>query len=33
MTYENYNIIISGLGGQGLIRFLQILGDALVTRI
>jgi len=31
MTFDNYTIVITGLGGQGLIRLLQILGQALVT--
>ena len=30
MTIENYTIVITGLGGQGLIRLLQILGKALL---
>jgi len=30
MTFNNYTIIITGLGGQGLIRLLQILGNALI---
>ncbi len=32
MTVEVYTIVITGLGGQGLIRLLQILGQALVTQ-
>ncbi|MFX0000349.1 MAG: 2-oxoacid:acceptor oxidoreductase family protein [Candidatus Hodarchaeota archaeon] len=32
MTFNDYNIVITGLGGQGLIRLLQILGHALVTQ-
>ena len=30
MSLENYTIVISGLGGQGLIRLIQILGNALM---
>jgi indolepyruvate ferredoxin oxidoreductase beta subunit len=30
MKFDNYNIVISGLGGQGLIKLLQILGNALM---
>ncbi|MFX0034825.1 MAG: 2-oxoacid:acceptor oxidoreductase family protein [Candidatus Hermodarchaeota archaeon] len=30
MKFESYTIVISGLGGQGLIRLLQILGNALM---
>ena len=29
---NNYTIVITGLGGQGLIRFLQILGDVLMRK-
>ena len=29
MDFDNYTIVITGLGGQGLIRLLQILGNAL----
>lgn len=32
MTFDNYTIVITGLGGQGLIRLLQILGQTLVTQ-
>ncbi|MFX1417934.1 MAG: 2-oxoacid:acceptor oxidoreductase family protein [Promethearchaeota archaeon] len=31
MTFENYTIVITGLGGQGLIRLIEILGNALLT--
>lgn len=31
MNFNNFTIVISGLGGQGLIRLLQILGQALVS--
>ncbi len=31
MTFDDYTIVITGLGGQGLISLLQILGDALMT--
>jgi len=30
MSFDNYTIVISGLGGQGLIRLIQILGNALI---
>ncbi len=30
MSLDNYTIVISGLGGQGLIRLIQILGNALM---
>jgi len=30
MNTKSYTIVISGLGGQGLIRFLQILGNSLM---
>lgn len=30
MNFDNYTIAISGLGGQGLIRLIQILGNALM---
>ncbi|MFW9819378.1 MAG: 2-oxoacid:acceptor oxidoreductase family protein [Candidatus Thorarchaeota archaeon] len=30
MSFDNYTIVISGLGGQGLIKLLQILGNALM---
>jgi indolepyruvate ferredoxin oxidoreductase beta subunit len=29
-SYNNYTIVITGLGGQGLIKILEILGDCLV---
>ncbi|NHJ22129.1 MAG: hypothetical protein EAX91_14380 [Candidatus Lokiarchaeota archaeon] len=32
MNYNNYTIVITGLGGQGLIKLLQILGDSLVRK-
>jgi indolepyruvate ferredoxin oxidoreductase beta subunit len=32
MNFDNYTIVITGLGGQGLIRLLQILGQALVSK-
>jgi len=32
MNLDNYTMVITGLGGQGLIRLLQILGHALVTQ-
>jgi len=32
ITTNNYTIVISGLGGQGLIRFLQILGNCLMQK-
>lgn len=32
INYDNYTIVISGLGGQGLISLLQILGNALITK-
>ena len=31
-NYNNYTIVITGLGGQGLITLLQILGDSLVRK-
>lgn len=31
MTFDSYTIVITGLGGQGLISLLQILGNALMT--
>ncbi|UCC18218.1 MAG: 2-oxoacid:acceptor oxidoreductase family protein [Promethearchaeota archaeon] len=31
MTFDNYTIVITGLGGQGLIRLIQILGNALLN--
>ncbi len=30
MTFENYTIVMTGIGGQGLISLLQILGDILM---
>ncbi|MFX0104277.1 MAG: indolepyruvate oxidoreductase subunit beta [Candidatus Hodarchaeota archaeon] len=32
MSFENYTIIITGLGGQGSILLLQILGNALMSQ-
>lgn len=32
MSLDNYTIVISGLGGQGLIRLIQILGNALMIK-
>lgn len=32
MTFDNYTIVMTGIGGQGLISILQILGDALVRK-
>ncbi len=32
ITTNNYTIVITGLGGQGLIRFLQILGYSLMRK-
>ncbi len=32
MIFESYTIVITGLGGQGLISLLQILGNALMTK-
>ena len=32
MNFESYSIVITGLGGQGLIRLLQILGNALIIQ-
>jgi indolepyruvate ferredoxin oxidoreductase beta subunit len=32
MSHNNYTIVITGLGGQGLIKLLQILGDSLVRK-
>ena len=32
ITTNNYTIAITGLGGQGLIRFLQILGNSLMRK-
>ncbi len=31
-SYNNFTIVITGLGGQGIIKFLQILGDSLVRK-
>ena len=30
MSFDNYTIVITGLGGQGIIRLLQVLGNALM---
>ncbi|MFX0027508.1 MAG: 2-oxoacid:acceptor oxidoreductase family protein [Candidatus Hermodarchaeota archaeon] len=32
MTFDNYTIVMSGIGGQGLISLLQILGDSLMKK-
>lgn len=32
MTFNNYTIVMTGIGGQGLISLIQILGDALMTK-
>ena len=32
MNFDSYTIVITGLGGQGLIRLLQILGNALMIK-
>ena len=32
MEFDSYTIVVTGLGGQGLIRLLQILGHALMMR-
>lgn len=32
MEAPNYTIVITGLGGQGIIRFIQILGEALMDK-
>lgn len=32
MMFDSYTIVITGLGGQGLISLLQILGSALMTK-
>jgi len=32
MTFENYTIVMTGIGGQGLISLLQILGDILMKK-
>ncbi len=32
MNFDSYTIVVTGLGGQGLIRFLQILGNALMIK-
>lgn len=32
MSFDNYTIVISGLGGQGLIKLLEILGNALMIK-
>jgi indolepyruvate ferredoxin oxidoreductase beta subunit len=31
MSIDNYTIVITGLGGQGLIKLIQILGNALMS--
>ena len=32
MKTSNYTMVITGLGGQGIVRFIQILGDALMNK-
>jgi indolepyruvate ferredoxin oxidoreductase beta subunit len=32
MAFDNYTIVMTGIGGQGLINLLQILGDALLNK-
>jgi len=32
MNFDSYTIVITGLGGQGLIKLLQILGNALMIK-
>ena len=32
MNFDSYTIVVTGLGGQGLIRFLQILGNTLMIK-
>lgn len=32
MTFDNYTIVMTGIGGQGLISLLQILGDTLMKK-
>ncbi|MFX0043202.1 MAG: 2-oxoacid:acceptor oxidoreductase family protein [Candidatus Hodarchaeota archaeon] len=32
MTFDSYTIVITGIGGQGLISFIQILGGALMNK-
>lgn len=32
MNFDSYTIVVTGLGGQGLIRFLQVLGNALMIK-
>ena len=32
MTFDSYTIVITGLGGQGLISLLQVLGNALMRK-
>ncbi|MFX1494748.1 MAG: 2-oxoacid:acceptor oxidoreductase family protein [Promethearchaeota archaeon] len=32
MTFDNFTIVMTGIGGQGLISLLQILGDSLVKK-
>jgi indolepyruvate ferredoxin oxidoreductase beta subunit len=32
MSFDNYTIVFAGLGGQGLLKLLEILGNALVVK-
>jgi len=32
MESSNYTIVVTGLGGQGIIRFIQVLGNALMNK-
>ncbi|MHA2430119.1 MAG: 2-oxoacid:acceptor oxidoreductase family protein [Promethearchaeota archaeon] len=32
MSFDNYTLVMTGIGGQGLISLLQILGDALMKK-
>lgn len=32
MTFDNYTLVMTGIGGQGLISLLQILGDTLMRK-
>lgn len=32
MKASNYTMVITGLGGQGIVRFIQILGDILMSK-
>jgi len=32
MTFDNYTLVMTGIGGQGLISLLQILGDTLMKK-